>query len=62
MPMATVNYPTRTPERPRRPKLDGGDQDIDLDRVVFDPEYRARVREVLNRSAREPRRDPDEAG
>ncbi len=33
---------------PRVPSL----EPIDLDRVVFDPEYRARVRDALNRAER----------
>ena len=34
---------------------------IDLDRVVFDPEYRARVRDALNRAAWTPQSRPTQA-
>ncbi len=39
------------PKMPRKPGVAQTDS-IDLDRVVFDPEYRARVRDALNRTGR----------
>ncbi len=52
---------TKGPAKPaRRPTVPAPDP-IDLDRVVFDPEYRARVRDALNRAGRTPPSRPAEA-
>jgi hypothetical protein len=51
--------PPRLPAKPggkdRNLETDG-DMELDLDRVVYDPEYRARVRDALNSGNRRLRR------
>ncbi|MCH8918977.1 MAG: hypothetical protein IIC52_13090 [Proteobacteria bacterium] len=50
---------TKDPAKPvGKPAIPGP---IDLDRVVFDPEYRDRVRDALNRAGRAPRPRPGRA-
>lgn len=39
-----------------RPFGANSDLDLDLDRVIYDPEYRARMRDALNRGDRTLRR------
>ena len=52
---------TKDPAKPVRKPATPGPESIDLDRVVFDPEYRARVRDALNRAGRTPPSRPAEA-
>lgn len=58
MSMVTSNDLSRTQEHPQNPSVDGTGNDIDLERVVFDPEYRARARDALNRTSSGPQSDP----
>jgi hypothetical protein len=58
-----AEIPAFTPaRRPARPSEKGRsletdcDMELDLDRVVYDPEYRARVRDALNSGNRRLRR------
>ena len=41
---------TKGPDKPVGKPVFPSPEPIDLDRVVFDPEYRARVRDALNRA------------
>jgi hypothetical protein len=41
---------TKGPDKPVPQPAFASPEHIDLDRVVFDPEYRARVRDALNRA------------
>lgn len=52
---------TKDPAKAVRKPAIPGPEPIDLDRVVFDPEYRARVRDALNRAGRTPRSRPTQA-
>lgn len=51
--------PPRRPMRPAGKSRNLGTQcdlELDLDRVIYDPEYRARVRDALNKGDRHLRR------
>ncbi len=52
--MAMAKNPAKPVGKPATPEPGP----IDLDRVVFDPEYRDRVRDALNRAGRAPRPRP----
>ena len=52
---------TRDPAKPGRKPAIPPSEPIDLDRVVFDPEYRDRVRDALNRAGRTQRSRPSQA-
>ena len=49
---------TERPDKPAPEPVHPSPETIDLDRVVFDPEYRARVRDALNRAGRTPSSRP----
>jgi len=51
---ATMSAETMTKgaDKPLRKPAFPSPEPIDLDRIVFDPEYRARVRDALNRAGR----------
>jgi len=55
--MAIAKDPAKPVGKPANPTP----EPIDLDRVVFDPEYRDRVRDALNRAGRAPRSRPRRA-
>lgn len=53
---------TKDPAKPVGKPVTPTPEPIDLDRVVFDPEYRDRVRDALNRAGRAARARPGRTG
>jgi hypothetical protein len=57
----TAATSTKGPNNPVGKPVFPSPEPIDLDRVVFDPEYRARVRDALNRAGPMPQLRPAQA-
>lgn len=54
--MQTANL-ARARQRPSDPPRAKSDGEIDLDRIIYDPVYREKVRDELNRAKAASRRD-----